>query len=137
MDLPAIHRAQAGLIADMDYVADVLYGRAQHVKDSLSDSAAQLAGRLLAEVGAHCEESTSWKTLHIERSRSWACGAILPDAPNVQAFWNNIKSGRYSITDVEPDALGSRRFTTMPTTARPTRPTPRSAAGCASTPGIR
>ena len=28
LGLPAIHRAQAGLIADMDYVADVLYGRA-------------------------------------------------------------------------------------------------------------
>ncbi|HEY6938697.1 MAG TPA: acyl-CoA dehydrogenase, partial [Terriglobales bacterium] len=28
MQLPAIHRAQAGLIADMDYVADVLYDRA-------------------------------------------------------------------------------------------------------------
>jgi alkylation response protein AidB-like acyl-CoA dehydrogenase len=26
--LPAIHRAQAGLISDMDFVADVLYGRA-------------------------------------------------------------------------------------------------------------
>jgi hypothetical protein len=25
----AIHRAQAGLVADMDYVADVLYGRAK------------------------------------------------------------------------------------------------------------
>ncbi len=25
----AIHRAQAGLVADMDYVADVLYGRTQ------------------------------------------------------------------------------------------------------------
>ncbi len=28
LGLPAIHRAQAGLIADMDYLADVLYGRA-------------------------------------------------------------------------------------------------------------
>ena len=28
LGLPAIHRAQAGLIADMDFVADVLYGRA-------------------------------------------------------------------------------------------------------------
>jgi alkylation response protein AidB-like acyl-CoA dehydrogenase len=28
LGLPAIHRAQAGLIADMDYVGDVLYGRA-------------------------------------------------------------------------------------------------------------
>ena len=29
LGLPAIHRAQAGLIADMDYVADTLYGRAE------------------------------------------------------------------------------------------------------------
>src|SRR6516225_5407963 len=29
-------------------------------------------------------------------------GAILPDAPNVSAFWENIKSGRYSITEVDP-----------------------------------
>ena len=28
LGLPAIHRVQAGLISDMDYVADVLYGRA-------------------------------------------------------------------------------------------------------------
>jgi len=27
LGLPAIHRAQAGLIPDMDYIADVLYGR--------------------------------------------------------------------------------------------------------------
>jgi acyl transferase domain-containing protein/acyl carrier protein len=30
-------------------------------------------------------------------------GAILPDAPNAPAFWNNVKSGRYSISDVTPD----------------------------------
>ncbi len=30
-------------------------------------------------------------------------GAILPDAPNVTAFWDNVKKGRYSITDVTPD----------------------------------
>ena len=30
-------------------------------------------------------------------------GAILPDAPNVPAFWENIKNGRYSITEVSPD----------------------------------
>ncbi|HTT20696.1 MAG TPA: SDR family NAD(P)-dependent oxidoreductase [Candidatus Sulfotelmatobacter sp.] len=30
-------------------------------------------------------------------------GAILPDAANVAAFWENIKSGRYSITDVSPE----------------------------------
>ena len=27
LGLPAIHRAQAGLLSDMDYIADVLYGR--------------------------------------------------------------------------------------------------------------
>ena len=30
-------------------------------------------------------------------------GAILPDAPNVPAFWNNVKTGRYSISEVQPD----------------------------------
>ncbi len=30
-------------------------------------------------------------------------GAVLPDAPNVDAFWQNIKDGRYSITEVQPD----------------------------------
>ncbi|HXZ32511.1 MAG TPA: polyketide synthase, partial [Terriglobales bacterium] len=28
-------------------------------------------------------------------------GAVLPDAANVTAFWENVKNGRYSITDVE------------------------------------
>ncbi|HEY6939049.1 MAG TPA: beta-ketoacyl synthase N-terminal-like domain-containing protein, partial [Terriglobales bacterium] len=30
-------------------------------------------------------------------------GAVLPDAPNVPAFWENVKSGRYSISEVQPD----------------------------------
>jgi acyl transferase domain-containing protein/acyl carrier protein len=30
-------------------------------------------------------------------------GAILPDAPNAPAFWENIKAGKYSITDVPAD----------------------------------
>ena len=30
-------------------------------------------------------------------------GAILPDAPDAAAFWNNVKTGRYSISDVSPD----------------------------------
>ena len=33
LGMPAIHRAQAGLISDMDYVADVLYSRAAKPKD--------------------------------------------------------------------------------------------------------
>jgi hypothetical protein len=28
LGLPAIHRAQAGLISDMDFVADIIYNRA-------------------------------------------------------------------------------------------------------------
>jgi acyl transferase domain-containing protein/NAD(P)-dependent dehydrogenase (short-subunit alcohol dehydrogenase family) len=30
-------------------------------------------------------------------------GAILPDAPNAPAFWENIKKGLYSVTDVDPE----------------------------------
>jgi acyl transferase domain-containing protein/NAD(P)-dependent dehydrogenase (short-subunit alcohol dehydrogenase family)/acyl carrier protein len=30
-------------------------------------------------------------------------GAVLPDAPNVPAFWKNVKDGRYSISEVQPD----------------------------------
>ena len=30
-------------------------------------------------------------------------GAVLPDAPNVAAFWENVRSSRYSITEVTPE----------------------------------
>ncbi|MDM7995676.1 MAG: SDR family NAD(P)-dependent oxidoreductase [Acidobacteriota bacterium] len=30
-------------------------------------------------------------------------GAIMPDAPNAPKFWQNIREGRYSITDVDPE----------------------------------
>ena len=30
-------------------------------------------------------------------------GAVMPDAPNVPAFWKNLTSGRYSISEVTPD----------------------------------
>jgi acyl transferase domain-containing protein/acyl carrier protein/NAD(P)-dependent dehydrogenase (short-subunit alcohol dehydrogenase family) len=30
-------------------------------------------------------------------------GAVLPDAVNAAAFWENVKNGRYSITEVSPD----------------------------------
>ena len=30
-------------------------------------------------------------------------GAIMPEAPDAATFWNNIKSGRYSISDVPPE----------------------------------
>jgi acyl transferase domain-containing protein/acyl carrier protein/NAD(P)-dependent dehydrogenase (short-subunit alcohol dehydrogenase family) len=30
-----------------------------------------------------------------------AVGALMPDAPNAQKFWQNIREGRYSITDVD------------------------------------
>ena len=30
-------------------------------------------------------------------------GAIMPQAPNAEAFWNNLTEGRYSITDVPKD----------------------------------
>jgi acyl transferase domain-containing protein/acyl carrier protein/NADP-dependent 3-hydroxy acid dehydrogenase YdfG len=30
-------------------------------------------------------------------------GAVLPDAPNIAAFWENLKQGRYCISEVTPD----------------------------------
>ena len=30
-------------------------------------------------------------------------GAVLPDAPGAKAFWENVATGRYSITDTPPD----------------------------------
>ncbi len=29
--------------------------------------------------------------------------AIMPDAPDAQSFWENIKNGRYSISEVPPE----------------------------------
>src|SRR5690242_9055974 len=37
-------------------------------------------------------------------------GAILPDSPNVPKFWDNIKQGRYSITEVTPDRWDAARY---------------------------
>jgi len=37
-------------------------------------------------------------------------GAVLPDAPNVPAFWENIKNGRYSISEVTPDRWDPERY---------------------------
>jgi acyl transferase domain-containing protein/acyl carrier protein/NAD(P)-dependent dehydrogenase (short-subunit alcohol dehydrogenase family) len=30
-------------------------------------------------------------------------GALMPDAPNAPKFWQNVREGRYSITDVDPE----------------------------------
>jgi acyl transferase domain-containing protein len=43
-------------------------------------------------------ESTAYKAIAIV-----GAGAILPDAPNVPAFWENIKKGRYSICEVSSE----------------------------------
>ncbi len=43
-------------------------------------------------------EDTAYRAIAIV-----GAGAVLPDAPNVTTFWNNVKSGRYSITEVTPD----------------------------------
>ena len=37
-------------------------------------------------------------------------GAVLPDAPDVATFWQNIQAGRYSISDVKPDRWDPARY---------------------------
>jgi len=43
-------------------------------------------------------EDTAYRAIAIV-----GAGAVLPDAANVNAFWENVKSGRYSISEVTPD----------------------------------
>jgi acyl transferase domain-containing protein/acyl carrier protein len=43
-------------------------------------------------------ENTAYRAIAIV-----GVGTVLPDAPNVPAFWNNVKTGRYSISEVQPD----------------------------------
>ncbi|SPF53307.1 Acyl-CoA dehydrogenase domain protein (fragment) [Candidatus Sulfopaludibacter sp. SbA4] len=48
LGMPAIHRAQAGLLADMDFAADVLYGRAAgSVAQALVPAGSRLVSTLL------------------------------------------------------------------------------------------
>ena len=72
----------------------------------------QLASRLRGGCGPDCppsEEGFSKETVIIMEDTAYraiaivGAGAILPDAPNVAAFWQNVKTGRYSITEVSPD----------------------------------
>ena len=43
-------------------------------------------------------EDTAYRAIAIV-----GAGCVLPDAPNVAAFWQNIKNSRYSITEVPAD----------------------------------
>ena len=42
-------------------------------------------------------ENTAYRAIAIV-----GAGAVLPDAVNVPAFWQNVKNGRYSISEVPP-----------------------------------
>src|SRR4051794_6404204 len=53
---------------------------------------------VLVGLGADEMEESAFRAIAIV-----GIGAILPDAPNVPAFWENVKNGRYSISDVIPD----------------------------------
>ncbi len=43
-------------------------------------------------------ENTAYRAIAIV-----GVGAVLPDAPNAPTFWENVKSGRYSVSEVSPD----------------------------------
>ena len=75
-------------------------------------------------------EDTAYRAIAIV-----GAGAVLPDAANVAAFWENVKKRRYSITEVTPDRWDAASYYD-PDPKAPTRPTRRLAAGCGSTCGI-
>ena len=83
--LSAIHRAQSGTLADLQLVGNAIYFSAQaHLRTTtkvdrpMPDS----LDKAVAIVGV---------------------GAILPDAPDAATFWRNMTTGRYSISEVDPD----------------------------------
>ena len=63
-------------------------------------------------------------------------GAIMPDASNAPKFWQNIKDGRYSITEVSPN-VGIPLCITIRIRKLRTRPIRKSEAGCGTGNGIR
>lgn len=50
-------------------------------------------------------ESTAHRAIAIV-----GAGAVLPEAPNLAAFWDNVKKGRYCITEVTPDRWDPERY---------------------------
>ena len=77
-------------------------------------------------------EDTAYRAIAIV-----GAGAILPDAPNVAGLLGKREDRPLQHQRGHPGPLGPRALLRSPTTTRPTRPIRRSAAGCASTRGIR
>jgi acyl transferase domain-containing protein/NAD(P)-dependent dehydrogenase (short-subunit alcohol dehydrogenase family)/acyl carrier protein len=50
-------------------------------------------------------ENTAYRAIAIV-----GVGAVLPDAPSAPAFWENVKKGRYSISEVPPDRWDSTLY---------------------------
>ncbi len=50
-------------------------------------------------------ENTAYRAIAIV-----GAGAILPDAANVSEFWENVKNGRYSISEVQPERWDSALY---------------------------
>src|SRR5512146_2503855 len=48
-------------------------------------------------IGSAIMESSAYRAIAVV-----GVGAVLPDAPNVSVFWDNVKQGRYSVTEVQP-----------------------------------
>ncbi len=69
-------------------------------------------------------ENTSYRAIAIV-----GVGAILPDAPNAPAFWENVKNGRYSISARSSPIVGTPLFITIPIRTRPIKHIRKSAAG--------
>ena len=95
LGLPAIHRAQSGLD----------FGHGLHSRRTVRPGGQDARQRLRSiyrsrsfSAGSLIMENTAYRAIAIV-----GAGAVLPDAPNVAAFWENVKDGRYSISEVSPD----------------------------------
>ena len=154
----AVCRAQGGLIADMDLAADMLYGRSQRpsksaarLRSSRSLRARGVRSASLRRPARTCEchhgfcrqlicttevveSNETIGTQSYRNCRSWsgsagrAQRARLLEEHQGRPLQHHAKSGR---------TAGIPISTTTPIRRPPTRPTPRSAAGCATGNGIR
>ena len=70
-------------------------------------------------------------------SPSSASAPSCPTRPTPATFWSNVTDGRYSISEVDPRALGPGALLRPRPQGARARPTRRSAAGCATGSGTR
>ena len=135
----AIRAAQAALLADMDRVADAVYGRIAHEPGLLARPGcrADVHRAPSHQPCRHTEGLSHERSHHSHPIAVVGMSAIMPNAPSGRTRSGaTYRRPRTPSPTCRPTA-GTRTCTTTRTTALPTRRTAASADGCASSTGTR